>query len=210
MIPPILKRKRGRPPKVKVLDNTTVVEVKRKRGRPRKNLIVGEFNFVDTPKPKRGRPKKAASVKPVAKKEIKHTKVSNDNYVAGKMFIHNKRVSKQEPWFENWENSLWQSIAKKDWETLSAVISELQENLNKLLKSLGEPVLSVHIPLTRLMQDEEILQIIFDPVNRGVDLKIFYRSKDFPLGLTPSMKATAVCNKITEMIKSYVPVGVSG
>jgi hypothetical protein len=208
----IQKRKRGRPPKNKNINVLVVAPeiVKRKRGRPPKNLAT--INVQDLPK-KRGRPKKAASVASVSKppKDItKNSRQLNENFVVGKMFIHSKKVSKQEPWFDSWYQSLWDLKAKKDWSSLLVAISHLQEGLNKILNQEDDVKLSVHIPLLRLMQDEEIMQVLFDPLNKGVDVKVYFRAKDFPLGLSPSMKATAVCNKLTEIIKSSVPVGVSG
>lgn len=208
----IQKRKRGRPPKNQSINLLAVAQepVKRKRGRPPKNAAI--ISVQDLPK-KRGRPKKAASMASVSKSPQNNTKTTrqiNENLVVGKMFIHNRKVSKQEPWFDLWYQSFWDFKSKKDWEGLSASIVKLQEGLNNILNLQDGVKLSIHIPLVRLMQDEEIMQVLFDPVNKGADVKVYFRTKDFPLGLSPSMKATAVCNKLTEIIKSSVPVGVSG
>lgn len=209
----IQKRKRGRPPKNQITVselNVAQQPIKRKRGRPPKKVAIPSVS--DLPR-KRGRPKKAASISSVAqqaKESSKNIKATNGNYVVGKMFIHTRRVSKQEPWFDSWYQSHWDFKSKKDWSSVASSIVKLQENLNKVLESHNDIKLSVHIPLTRLMQDDEIVQVLFDPVNKGADIKVYFRTKDFPLGLSPSMKATAVCNKLTEIIKSWVPVGVSG
>lgn len=204
-----IKRKRGRPPKNKVVAIQEPVIVKRKRGRPPKNKVAVQPNLVLPPK-RRGRPPKGQSLPKAKEARSISSATTNENYVVGKLFTHSKHVSKQEEWFADWDTKCWKSFCQKDWENLILHIKELQNGINRVLQKEASPRLSIHIPITRVMQDDTILKVAFDPINKGVEVQVFYRSKDFPLGLSPSLKATAVCNKVTELIKSFVPVGISG
>ena len=206
---PKIKRKRGRPPKNKAALVQEPVIVKRKRGRPPKNKTA----LLQEPvilKKRRGRPPKNQVLPKAKEAKVTPATKTNENYVTGKLFTHSKHVSKQEDWYIEWESNCWNSFNKRKWGDFVLSLKDLQNGINKILGKVDEPKLSIHIPIIRLMQDEEVLKIVFDPLNKGVDVHIFYRSKDFPLGLTPSLKATAVCNKVTDLIKSFVPVGISG
>ena len=204
-----IKRKRGRPPKNKVVAIQEPVIVKRKRGRPPKNKAAIQ-QASPTPTKRRGRPPKNQSLPKAKDAKPTSSVTANETHVVGKLFTHSKHVSKQEEWFADWDAKCWRAFCQKDWENLILYIQELQNGINRVLRREDSPKLSIHIPVVRLMQDDTILKMAFDPINKGVDVHIFYRSKDFPLGLSPSMKATAVCNKVTELIKSFVPVGISG
>jgi hypothetical protein len=205
----IIKRKRGRPPKNKAVIAQEIVTPKRRRGRPPKNKVA----LIQEPvakKRKRGRPPKSQNTPKLKEAKPIVSGAKNDNYVAGKLFTHSKQVSKQEEWFEDWDTKCWKLFCQKDWENLIFLIKDLQGNINKILQKAIDPKLFIHIPIIRLMQDDKILKIAFDPINKGVEVHVFYRTKDFPIGLSPSMKTTAVCNKVTELIKSFVPIGISG
>ena len=184
----------------------------RKRGRPKKEAAP------PAPAPKkRGRPKKVLAVLPPPKKRgrkpgvkapsAKAPKPFSEHSVTGRLYLDTRPVSKQLPWVEDWKNRYYEAVSHNSCQTLLSLVDELNGKTNEFLEKNGNEM-RLHIPKCALKKDEEVVKVLFDPVTRGAECTVLYRHGVVPIGLSPSMKATAVANKFTGAVKSYIPIGV--
>lgn len=117
-------------------------------------------------------------------------------------------VSKQLPWVEGWTRKYHEAVSFKDYTGILALVDELSSNTNKFLKERGWGVeMFLHIPKYKLMEDEKVIDVLFDPAHRGAECRIYYKSGTVPLGMSSSLKSTTVANKFTEAVKSFIPIG---
>lgn len=217
---PIPKKKRGRPPKVVL----PVEPEKRKRGRPPKSPNSAK-EVEPTLKKRRGRPPKIVSViqpkivpKTTSKPEpklVKETVKKQENavstfkdFVEAKAFLNRKESSKQIPEYKIWLDAFNQTVADNDNKKLVEIIPELSKMINKVLEEQSfKDQIHIHICLIRLMVDDEIKAVEFEPFEKGIKCKIFYNLKGLPIGLAKKQKDDVVCNKITSVLEKFVPIG---
>jgi hypothetical protein len=207
MVPEIQqKRKRGRPRKIDVAGKQAIVQttptVKRKRGRPPKN------NCIDVVQPSKKDKAKNENIKNKKTFTIVNAKVPADQFDA-KLFINKKPASKQIKEFDEWIDAYTKRKEKNENEKILESMRSLQELLNNYLESteISKNVF-VEIPPIYLMKGEKISFVIFDPFDRGAEVTIRYSQKVVPIGATPAVKQTTICNKITESFSKYLPIGV--
>lgn len=126
--------------------------------------------------------------------------------MSAKLFLNHKAVSKQLPWVDNWKRRYYEAISHESHEEILSLIDELNTGANKLIKEKdGEMFL--HIPKWVVSCDGKPVSVIFDPVSKGADCKIYYKGNSVPLGMSPALKATTVANKFTDLVKSFIPIG---
>jgi len=215
-----VKKKRGRPPKA----DLPVEPEKRKRGRPPKSP--NSAKEVEPPlKKKRGRPPKVVSLiqpkiakktkskpepklaKETVKKQEKPVSTFKD-FVEAKAFLNRKESSKQIAEYKIWLDEFNQTVANNDNKKLVEIIPELSRIINKKLEEESfKDQIYVHISLIRLMVDDEIKAVEFEPFEKGIRCKIFYNLKGLPIGLAKKQKDDVVCNKITSVLEKFVPIG---
>jgi hypothetical protein len=194
-------KKRGRPPKNKVA--TKIVETKKRRGRPPKAKLVKK----DIPAKRRGRPPKLNKEveKPIKKLEPKKPIIKYENEFEAKLFINQKPSSKQIDEYSNWLVKYNEAVAQTDFEKQIKQINSLQEIVNKVVDSSTVNIVILPIFVTK---GDKITFVLFEPFDKGVEVIIKYKTGLVPPHLTSSVKHTAVCNKITESVQKFVPVGV--
>ena len=215
-----VKKKRGRPPKTQNIVKVSEPIPKKKRGRPPKVVLP-----VEPEKRKRGRPPKVVSViqpkivpKTKSKPEpklVKETVKKQENavstfkdFVEAKAFLNRKESSKQIPEYKIWLDAFNQTVADNDNKKLVEIIPELSKMINKVLEEQSfKDQIHIHICLIRLMVDDEIKAVEFEPFEKGIKCKIFYNLKGLPIGLAKKQKDDVVCNKITSVLEKFVPIG---
>jgi hypothetical protein len=216
----IIKKKRGRPPKVVL----PVEIVKKKRGRPPKSPNSAK-EVEPTLKKRRGRPPKIVSAiqpkiakktkskpepklaKETVKKQEKPVSTFKD-FVEAKAFLNRKESSKQIAEYKIWLDEFNQTVADNDNKKLVEIIPELSKMINKVLEEQSfRDQIYVHASLIRLMVDDEIKAVEFEPFEKGIKCKIFYNLKGLPIGLAKKQKDDVVCNKITSVLEKFVPIG---
>jgi hypothetical protein len=198
------KRKRGRPPKNKEAQKVVPVIAKKKRGRPPR---LNKETKTNTPPKKRGRPPKNASnqeSKTKKEHEIKQS-VKYENEFEAKLFINQKPSSKQIDEYSNWLIKYNEAVTQINFENQIKQINSLQNILNKVVDS---STASIVIPPIFVTKGDKITFVLFEPFDRGAEVIIKYKTGLVPPHLSSSAKYTAVCNKITESIQKFVPVGV--
>lgn len=211
---PVPTKRRGRPPKTETLlkKSKLPAEPKKKRGRPPKTLNKQSNTPLVTKK--RGRPPKQQLVKPEGKEAVDKSKDQNKvtslakDFVEAKAFLNRKESSKQIPEYKMWLDKFNQTVADNDSKKLIEIIPELSKIINKKLEEESfKDQIQVHICLIRLMVDDEIRAVEFDPFEKGIKCKIFYNLKGLPIGLAKKQKDDLVCNKITSVLEKFVPIG---
>lgn len=199
---PIPKKKRGRPPKVVL----PVEPEKRKRGRPPKIVSVIQPKIVPKTKRKPETPQ-GKLVKETVKKQENAVSTFKD-FVEAKAFLNRKESSKQIPEYKIWLDAFNQTVADNDNKKLVEIIPELSKMINKVLEEQSfKDQIHIHICLIRLMVDDEIKAVEFEPFEKGIKCKIFYNLKGLPIGLAKKQKDDVVCNKITSVLEKFVPIG---
>lgn len=197
------KRKRGRPPKALAKQVITDI-VKRKRGRPPKSQVLAQPQAVKTKIEKRAVKGKPASESVRPKNNILLFK----DFVDAKAFLGKKERSKQIPEFQTWLDEFNQTVADNDNKKLVEIIPELSKMINKVLEEQSfKDQVHIHICLIRLMVDDEVRAVEFEPFEKGIKCKIFYKLKGLPIGLAKKQKDDVVCNKITSALEKFVPIG---
>ena len=215
-----VKKKRGRPPKTQNIVKVSEPIPKKKRGRPPKVVLP-----VEPEKRKRGRPPKVVSViqpkivpktkskpepklvKEIVKKQENAVSTFKD-FVEAKAFLNRKESSKQIPEYKIWLDAFNQTVADNDNKKLVEIIPELSKMINKVLEEQSfKDQIHIHICLIRLMVDDEIKAVEFEPFEKGIKCKIFYNLKGLPIGLAKKQKDDVVCNKITSVLEKFVPIG---
>jgi len=215
-----VKKKRGRPPKTQNIVKVSEPIPKKKRGRPLKAALP-----VEPEKRKRGRPPKVVSLiqpkivpktkskpepklaKETVKKQEKPVSTFKD-FVEAKAFLNRKESSKQITEYKIWLDEFNQTVANNDNKKLVQIIPELSRIINKKLEEESfKDQIHIHICLIRLMVDDEIKAVEFEPFEKGIKCKIFYNLKGLPIGLAKKQKDDVVCNKITSVLEKFVPIG---
>ena len=196
-----VKRKRGRPPKNKTVEK--IVEAKRKRGRPPKNIEtkIASLSQKKVITPKTNKQKEI----PVKKLASKTPCIKYENEFEAKLFINQKPSSKQIDEYSDWLIEYNEAVAQINFQNQIKQINSLQSIVNKMVDS---STVSIVIPPIFVTKGDKITFVLFEPFDKGVEVIVKYKTGLVPPHLSPSVKHTAVCNKITESIQKFVPVGV--
>lgn len=205
-------KKRGRPKKrINESVSTCDDKPKRKRGRPRKEI--DSASNKQKPKARRGRPPKSAlgnkrdSIKLDSPTNQKQTKVVNkyDSEFEARLFIGKKPSSKQLPEFDTWNLNHKKLVESNLFESQVNSIKVLEKMING---NIDSGLFNIDIPPIVVSKGNKITFVLFDPFDRGAEILIRYKNNAAPIGAANSTKQTVVCNKITDMIQKFLPVGV--